>query len=228
MNLCKIYILLDSRQPTKVKYVGSTCVELEKRLQEHKKDCFYKKRCNNKRAAWVREVFDFVQIKQIEECDCNNRMSREIYWIKYFLDNNEDLVNSTLYNENHYSEETRYKMRIAHLGKTRSEKHKKAISEALKKRPKNTKTFSKISKALKGRKLSPEHYEKCKVVNIGRISPKRISIEQYDLNQNFIRTWSSITQCAKELNLQRSNIIAQIKGRRNKVGDFIFKYSSLV
>jgi hypothetical protein len=49
-------------------------------------------------------------------------------------------------------------------------------------------------------------------------------IIQYDLCGNFIKKWSSATEAACVLNLQKTNICAVLKNKRNKTGNFIFMY----
>ena len=54
---------------------------------------------------------------------------------------------------------------------------------------------------------------------------KLISINQYDINGNFLKKWESISQIEKELKINHSNIIACCKKKRNKAGGFIWEYA---
>ncbi len=51
------------------------------------------------------------------------------------------------------------------------------------------------------------------------------SILQYDLNNNFIKKWESISNAEKDLKITHCNIIACLKGRRKNAGGFIWKYA---
>jgi len=52
----------------------------------------------------------------------------------------------------------------------------------------------------------------------------RLRIDQYDLNMNYIRSWNSLSDAARELNINLSGICSVLKGRRNRISKFIFKY----
>lgn len=49
-------------------------------------------------------------------------------------------------------------------------------------------------------------------------------IIQYDLNGFFIKEWSSAREASKALNIQYKNISAVCRGKRNKCGNFIWKF----
>lgn len=49
-------------------------------------------------------------------------------------------------------------------------------------------------------------------------------VSQYDLRGNFIKTYPSIAQAARELNLDSSTIAKVCKGKNKSHGGFIFKY----
>ena len=52
-------------------------------------------------------------------------------------------------------------------------------------------------------------------------------ILQYDKNNNLIQEWPSLSDAARNLNLQVSNICKVLKGERKTTGGFIFKYKDL-
>ncbi len=52
---------------------------------------------------------------------------------------------------------------------------------------------------------------------------RRKPIYQYDLDGNFIREYDTIER-VKEYGFNQPNVIAVLKGRRNKTGGYIFKY----
>lgn len=49
-------------------------------------------------------------------------------------------------------------------------------------------------------------------------------IEQYDLDENFIRSWRSVIESSRQLKIKDSNIIAVCKGKRKSAGGYIWKY----
>ncbi len=67
------------------------------------------------------------------------------------------------------------------------------------------------------------YYSKC----IEKCSKaKEKTINQYDLNGNFIRKWNSINEASKELNICQSLISKCVLGVRNKTHNYKFKYSN--
>lgn len=47
---------------------------------------------------------------------------------------------------------------------------------------------------------------------------------QYDLNNNYIKTWNSLTEAGKELNINHSKISLVCNGKRKKAGGYIWRY----
>lgn len=61
--------------------------------------------------------------------------------------------------------------------------------------------------------------------DIEPVKLKTISVRQYDLDGNFIKEYKGAYDAGKSLNLDRSSITKCCKGKVNKVGEYIFKYS---
>lgn len=61
--------------------------------------------------------------------------------------------------------------------------------------------------------------------NNNLISRKENKIDQYDLSDNFIKTWFNCGDIEKYLNLDHSNIIKCCKGKRKQCGGYIWKYN---
>lgn len=55
-------------------------------------------------------------------------------------------------------------------------------------------------------------------------STRKKKIKQYDLNNNFIKMWESITQASKELNIKRENISACCRGKQKTTCGYIWIY----
>lgn len=66
------------------------------------------------------------------------------------------------------------------------------------------------------KRLSETHKGKCNAI-------KR-KVDQYDLNGNFIKTWSSVTEASQKLKIQVSHIIHCCRGQRNKTGGYMWRY----
>ena len=73
----------------------------------------------------------------------------------------------------------------------------------------------KMSKSRKGR---PSPFK-------GKTSPKRKKVLKYDLNGNFIKEYTSMTEAAKENPKCGKNIGAVCQGKRKQAGGFIWKYA---
>lgn len=53
---------------------------------------------------------------------------------------------------------------------------------------------------------------------------RHVAINQYDLKNNFIRKWDTLTEAANTLNIGISGISACCRGQRRKSGGYIWKY----
>ena len=89
----------------------------------------------------------------------------------------------------------------------------------------------KIRNARLGTKLKETTKQKLRKQKIGKKNPmygKKPTnckkVNQYDLNNNFIKTWNDIHEAEKELNIFRSNIIKCCKGERKSCGGFKWSY----
>ena len=52
-------------------------------------------------------------------------------------------------------------------------------------------------------------------------------VNQYDLDNNFIKKWYCIKDASKKLKIKDSNISLCCKGKRNKAGGYIWKYEEI-
>ena len=62
----------------------------------------------------------------------------------------------------------------------------------------------------------------CKYKN--KSTYNRKAVNQYSKDGKFLRTWTSITEAARELTLHDSKISNVCKGTRKSTGGFIWKY----
>ena len=68
--------------------------------------------------------------------------------------------------------------------------------------------------------------QKLKASEIGKNRAKQIS--QYDLNDNFLRTFNSSMQIERELNIAHNSVIACCKRKRKTAGNYIWKYKEVI
>ena len=61
--------------------------------------------------------------------------------------------------------------------------------------------------------------------HFGENHVRAVKINQYDLKNNFIKTWNSIIDASKQLNIQPACICNNCKGRRKSAGGYIWKYA---
>lgn len=58
----------------------------------------------------------------------------------------------------------------------------------------------------------------------GKDNPRAKKVEQYDINNNFIKLWESIIDASKKLKINSSSISAVCKEKRKTAGGYIWKY----
>lgn len=61
---------------------------------------------------------------------------------------------------------------------------------------------------------------------LGLVHKKYKPVNQYDLKNNFIKTWESIVEVNKVLKIDKSSIVRCCKGKQNKAGNYIWRYES--
>lgn len=205
-------------------YVGQS-IDIQKRWKNYTRYNQFsgQKRLRNsvKKYGWDNHKFSIL-----EECEFNNLNNRERYWQDYYnvlsyrglnckLTKSDDKSGSLNYSTKKkiaksllgkkHSQQRRDNQSKAHLGKKRDVSHKQAMSLAAKKRFK-----SEEERLKQGRKLQ-------KPVN------------QYDMNNNFIKEWSSTIEVEKVLHIDRAMISSCCNQKRGykSAGGFIWKYKAI-
>lgn len=62
---------------------------------------------------------------------------------------------------------------------------------------------------------------------LNRKSAVAKKINQYDLNNNFIKTWSSFAEIEKHLKINDSNVLSCCKHNRKTAGGYIWRYANV-
>lgn len=101
-----------------------------------------------------------------------------------------------------FTEEHRKNLSLSHIGKESCMKGKHFSEE----------TKRKMSEARKGKYVGVE-------------SKLSIKINQYDLQSNFIKTWDSLSDIARVLKTNTSNISKCCKGKRKSTCGYVWKYA---
>jgi group I intron endonuclease len=153
--------------------------------------------------AWNKygeEDFEFSIIENLEIGD--NIVEREQYWIDYLNIKDKNIgynLKLRAYSNLGYkfSEQSKIKMSISKKNKKWTEKQREVLGN-----------------------LKRSERKHCR----GKNNVLSKSINQYDINDNFIQNWESINICSIKLNLHKSNIVMCLKGKIKQTRGFIFKY----
>ena len=93
---------------------------------------------------------------------------------------------------------------------------------------KSLETREKLSKAHRGRKLSPEHCRRIsegqKGKHMGKDSPQAKKVFQYDLNGNFIKEWACQSDAARFYGCNQSKISECAAGKKKQIKGFVWRH----
>lgn len=211
MKNVKIYYISNSDNPTHPVYVGITSRDLKTRLSEH-----IRNNNSGKFKDWINVQIKNninILISEIEIVSKEKTKNREIFWIQHFKENGFKILNGnnggggpvelTDEQKNKLSE-SRVGDKNPFYGKSHSIKSLNKISDN------NAKYWL-------GKKLSKEAIEM-------RSEKINKPIIQLDKNNNFIKTWKSISEASAILNIDSSSIVKVLKNKRKTAGDYVWKY----
>lgn len=112
-------------------------------------------------------------------------------------------------------------------GKHLSKETKLKMSSIRKGHKVNKETRQKIGNANRGRKMTEEQRERLSLAKkgkyIGGNNPNAKKAYQYDIQNNLLKIWNSISEAARELNVSPSAISGCIKGLTKTVGGFVWR-----
>lgn len=206
MNNYKIYSLNDPIT-NEIRYIGQTCQPLKTRLGEHLR----KLKNKTYKVNWIKSLIGnnlkpiIVLIEEnLSKEDCNDL---EIKYIRLYKELNPKLTNMTDGGEGSigykHSEET--------LAKLKEIRNKNNTLE----------NRQKISESTKLYWLNADE----KRILENRNQPKAKKINQFDLNNNLIQTFSSLRQIERELGYFRFNILTNLKKESKHAYGFIWHYA---
>lgn len=230
-------------------YIGSS-IHIYKRRNRHFSELRNNKHKNYKLQRLYNlhgeESFLFYLIESVDIKE--NLISRE----QYYIDNLKPQININLIANSSLgvkrSEETKEKIRQANLGLKHHEWRNKIKSEAMSgdKNWTKTKGFSeesklKMSESQKklyesgyispklNKEVSIETKEKMsksrkKLFENGYVHPRLKKVNQYSLENEFIKTWESLSEVEKELGISRTAICNCLNGLSKKSNNYIWKY----
>lgn len=210
-NFGIIYGLIDSNKT--IRYVGQTIQPVITRYKQH---LWYSSKHKNHLGYWIIQNKKSIKIKILEYCGINELNEKELLWISKY----NNLVNSMkgceLSKHHRHSEETKVKIGLStiktHTGLKRSQETKDKIAKSrIKYKGNKHPNF--------GKKFSQEHINK-RVLKVNK------PILQYNLNNEFIKEFSSITIASKELNVNFTNISSCCRGKQKTSYGYIWKFKN--
>lgn len=215
------------------RYIGSTIVSFIKRKNHHFHNLNKNKHSNSYlQNAWNKYGKDNFKFEIIENCKKEEVLAKELYYIMLY----NSFYNQCGYNIQYpgegsrgikLSNGTKEKISEAHKGKKLSQETKDKIRDFQKGRKKSKEHSIRMSKLHKGKNISKEVRLKMSKSRIGIINNSRkISILQFDKQDNFIKEWESITEACKYLKLSNSAVSNNLKQLSKYCGGFKFKYKT--
>lgn len=161
-----------------------------------------------------------------ENLTSEEALAREVELISLY--GRRDLKTGILVNQtnggdgvNGHSTEARQKISDSHRGKPLSDFHKKKISEANKGRIVSQEAREKIKNTLIGKPRPAAVIEKMRQSLTGKGGKV---ILQYDLENNLIKEYNTITQAVKENGLCYRSVRRVLKGQLKQTRGYVFKY----
>lgn len=233
MQLGRVYMIVS---PSGRVYIGSTIQTFKKRWRHYfKLSCKSQIKLYNSLKKYGVENHMFYELW---EGDMNLMLQKETEFGKFYDVLGKNGLNLRLPNigdiYKSVSEETREKMSNSRKGIKISEETRKKLGKAPVFQSEEFK--NKISLIHKGKIISEETRNKLRIAKKGNCKEiieklaimKRIPIIQYDLEGNFIKEWSSMSEVQRELKIDKSQISGCCKNKlRNKTaGGFIWKYKN--
>jgi group I intron endonuclease len=193
-------------------YIGQTIQTLEDRWRQHRKKsstCLYLKRAFEKYGI---DNFIFEMICCCHDTDLDKLEIQYMTEFNSIVPNGYNLREGG--NSGRHNEETKKKISDALKGRTDIIRHQLG-------KPVTAETKKKISDALKGRTDIIRNHNHCR-------DAWKKKVCQYDLDNNFIKSYDSITDAARETSACIGNIGNVCSGRNKTAAGFIWKYNESI
>jgi group I intron endonuclease len=191
-------------------YIGQTMQNIEERWRQHKSS---KSNCRYLKNSFQKYGIENFEFKLICICFDEDLNRLEIDYIKKYDSLVPKGFNLRAGGENGGKQNNETKIKISETLKRRYSELKPKLGK-----PHTEDAKNKISKALKGRKLTPEIIEKMKKNIIKR------NVLQLDLNLNIINIFCGISEAANFVETTKNNISMACCGKRKTAKGFIWKY----
>lgn len=201
-------------------YIGQS-LNIKARWEKHKKS---KDNCAIHQALRKYGINNF-SFEVIEECPPELLNEREIFWIKEYNSYNEG-YNMTLGGEGSLK---RAIQSFNELGEFVKEYN--SITEAALDTNTSSEKIISVCQHYPQRFYAGNYqwkYADDKTIILPREKQKSKNIYQFDLNGNFIQRFSSLTEAANELNIDKSKICACCNGRQKTAYGYQWSYSSTI
>lgn len=226
-------------------YVGITTTALSKRIKGHISSGNNPKKVYKFQRAIRKYGIDSFAFDIIVECLSKEDLcASEVFYINLYQASSQDNgYNLTSGGEGgtHFSEESKQKLRISHLGRKHAEETKLAISAALIGRKVSEETRQKQSLAKKGKHggenapmygkhHSEETKQRMSKSHTGlKRSPEnttRKAVQQLDKEGNILESFSSLKEASLKCSVSISGISSACSGRIKTCGGFIWRFKN--
>lgn len=213
MKDCYIYCL-KCPYTNEIRYIGQTVKKLSLRLSSHISDAKKGKTYHN--ANWIRQLLKDNKkpiIESIERVDKSKLDEREIFWIKYYKNNDYNLTNETKGGFGHNG----YKQSL----ETREKRSKSMKLLAERGFYNNIERSKKLSNYNRNKKISEETKIKISNTLSGRILPESIKsqlrgskVKSRNIKTGEVEIFNCLSDAARELNINKGPISNVLKGRQ--------------
>ena len=92
-------------------------------------------------------------------------------------------------------------------------------------------TCNKISKARLGMKFTENHKANISIKTKEAMKDidiyNKVKVDCFTLDDVYIKTFSSLSEASKELDINKNSIFKNCKSKRNRAGNFKFKYANV-
>lgn len=232
MNQVGIYSITS---PTNKVYIGQSW-NLRKRFQHYKSlESKKQKKLHSSLLKYGPKQHIFNILLPLKETTTQGWLDYwECFFINYYKEENIELLNLRGGgSRGKHTPEAVEKIRLANIGRIASVESRQKMGDS------RRKYYAEFGSPNLGKVRSAETKEKLRNANLGKKLPKNHpflrtrrgiennkarAIKQFDLNGNFIKEWSFITDAATTLNLQYSGISFACSGRYKQSGGFVWKY----